>query len=470
MKHPVTFSHPRMGRIETIHFVGIGGAGMSGIAEVLHNEGYVVTGSDLGNNAAVQHLQSLGIQIWIGHQAEHVQNADVLVKSTAIKADNPELLAAKAKGIPVIPRAGMLAEIMRFKYGIAIAGTHGKTTTTSLISHILSVGGLDPSYVIGGKLNNTEHHAQLGASPYFVAEADESDASFLFLTPMMAVVTNIDADHMDTYQHDFNRLKQTFIEFLHHLPFYGLAALCIDDPALRSIFSQIERPIQTYGFSKDAHYYATDWVQRELHSQFTVHRPAPHAPLQIDFPLPGRHNVLNVLAAIIIATELGLRDQVICEALHSFKGVGRRFQLLGTQQFSNGQALIIDDYGHHPKEITSTIDAFRGVWPNRRLIHVFQPHRYSRTRDLLPAFAHSLSLADELLLLDIYPAGEQPIPGVDSASLLALIKKQYSHARLVTPQTLQPTLNELVTEGSAILMQGAGSVGQLAQALIHPLH
>ncbi|MCX7115252.1 MAG: UDP-N-acetylmuramate--L-alanine ligase [Gammaproteobacteria bacterium] len=456
-----------MGQIKNIHFIGIGGAGMSGIAEVLHNEGYHVTGSDLSANAVVTRLQSLGIHIWTGHKAEHVQQADVVVQSTAVQLDNPELIEAKAQGIPVIPRAAMLAELMRFKHGIAVAGTHGKTTTTSLVSHLLAEGGLDPSYVIGGKLNNTGNNAQLGKTPYFVAEADESDASFLFLKPMMAIVTNIDADHMSTYSHNFEHLKQTFVEFLHHLPFYGLAVLCADDKNIQSILPKIERPIRTYGFTETALYRATDWTQKELHSHFTVHRPAPHASLHIDFPWPGRHNVQNALAAIAIATELGVSDKAICNGLLTFKGVGRRFQLLGTCQFSHGAALVIDDYGHHPQEITATIDAFRHVWPNRRLLHVFQPHRFSRTRDLLPEFVQALTLADELLLLDIYSAGESPISGIDSPTLVGMIKKQHPHVRLVTAEDLQAQLNTLVTDGCAILMQGAGSVGQMAQAFVY---
>lgn len=462
MNYLTTYSPTRMGRVHRIHFVGIGGAGMCGIAEVLHHEGYLITGSDLGTGKVIQRLQELGITVFSSHQSAHIDGADVVVRSAAIQDDNPELVEAKRRGIPIIPRAAMLAELMRFRHGIAVAGTHGKTTTTSLISSVLAEGGLDPSYVIGGKLNHTGSNAQLGHSSYFVAEADESDASFLFLKPMMAVVTNIDADHMSTYQNDFRALEKTFIEFLHHLPFYGLAVLCVDDPVVKKIIPEVARPLRTYGFSEDAHYRAADWTQHELKSQFTVYRPGPHAPLTISFPWPGRHNVLNALAAIAIATELNVSDEAICQGLANFKGVGRRFQLLGMRQFAKGNALIIDDYGHHPREISSTIDAFRHVWPSRRLLHVFQPHRYSRTRDLLEDFVKALSLADELLLLDIYPAGETPIPGVDSAALLSKIKSTLPSARLVTAQNLQENLDGLVTDDCAILMQGAGSIGQLA--------
>jgi UDP-N-acetylmuramate--alanine ligase len=461
-----SFSFPRMGGMKHLHFIGIGGAGMCGIAEVLHDEGYTITGSDLSHNKATQRLQTLGIQVWIGHHADQIQGADVVVRSTAVEENNPELIAARAQMIPIIPRAAMLAELMRFRYGIAVAGTHGKTTTTSLISSILTEGGLDPSYVIGGKLNRSGHNAQLGKSSYFVAEADESDASFLFLKPMMAIVTNIDADHMSTYDNDFEKLKSTFIEFLHHLPFYGLAVLCIDDPEVRRILPLIERSKATYGFAQDASYRATNWSQQELTSVFTVIRPAPHKSLSIRLPSPGKHNVLNALASIVVATELGVNDDAICKGLANFQGVGRRFQLLGEVQFDAGRALIIDDYGHHPNEISATIEAFRQAWPNRRLLHVFQPHRYTRTQDLLQDFVKVLSLADELLLLDIYPAGEEPIPGISSQLLLDKICHNSGRAQLTSPQNLSEKLNQLVSNGCAVLMQGAGNISQLAQNLI----
>ena len=455
-----------MGRVEHIHFVGIGGAGMCGIAEVLHNEGYQVTGSDMSESRVVQRLRSLGMQVSVGHKVENIKDADVVVRSTAIDGNNPEIVAAFEQQIPVIPRAAMLAELMRFRHGIAIAGTHGKTTTTSLVSSLLAEGGLDPSFVIGGKLNSCGSNAQLGKSAYFVVEADESDASFLFLKPMMAVVTNIDADHMGTYGNDFNKLRSTFVEFLHHLPFYGLAVLCIDDEEVRRILPSIQRPIQTYGFAEDAHYRAVNWKQNGLLSEFTVQRPSPHAALTIQFKWPGRHNVLNALAAIAIATELNVDDESIIQGLLKFQGVGRRFQMLGERHFKEGNALVVDDYGHHPQEIKATIDAFRCVWPDKRLVHVFQPHRYTRTQSLFTEFVDVLSTADELLLLDIYSAGEEVIPGISSESLAKQINIHSPKATLVTEQNLEQQLDRLVRDGDVILMQGAGSIGQLAVNLM----
>ena len=451
-----------MGRVEQIHFVGIGGAGMCGIAEVLLNEGYRITGSDLSENKAVQRLQLLGIPVAIGHRIENIKHADVVVRSSAIDNNNPEIIAAREQMIPVIPRAAMLSELMRFRHGIAIAGTHGKTTTTSLVSSLLAEGGLDPSFVIGGKLNSCGSNAQLGKSAYFVVEADESDASFLFLKPMMAVVTNIDADHMSTYGDDFDKLRKTFVEFLHHLPFYGLAVVCLDDAEIRRILPAIQRPTLTYGFNESAHYRAVDWAQKGLLSEFTVLRPHPHAALTIQFKWPGRHNVLNALAAIAIATELGVRDLAIVQGLLKFQGVGRRFQMLGERQFTNGKVLVVDDYGHHPQEIKATIDAFRSVWPDKRLVHVFQPHRYTRTQALFTEFVEVLSSSDELLLFDIYPAGEALIAGVSSESLVKQINERASKARLVTEQNFEEQLDQLVVDGDVILMQGAGNIGQLA--------
>ncbi len=454
-----------MGRVEHIHFVGIGGAGMSGIAEMLKNEGYSITGSDLSDNRVVQHLRSIGIKVDIGHHAQYIAEADVVVRSTAVCDDNPEIIAAIAQMKPIIPRAMMLAELMRFRHGIAIAGTHGKTTTTSLVSSLLAEGGLDPSFVIGGKLNSCGTNAQLGKSAYFVVEADESDASFLFLKPMMSVVTNIDADHMSTYDNNFDTLCSTFIEFLHHLPFYGLAVVCADDENVRRILPEIQRPILTYGFREGVHYRAVDWTQTGLLSQFTVQRPAPHAPLLIQLNWPGRHNVQNALASIAIATELGVDDAAIMRGLLHFQGVGRRFQMLGEHHFANGSALIVDDYGHHPQEIQATIEAFRLVWPNKRLLHVFQPHRYTRTQSLFSQFVDALSLTDELLLLDIYSAGEASIPGVSSAALAEEISKKFPHVSLVTEQTLANRLDSLVADGDVILMQGAGTISQIANSL-----
>jgi UDP-N-acetylmuramate--alanine ligase len=456
------FLSPKMGRVEHIHFIGIGGAGMCGIAEVLHNEGYRISGSDLAESKAVQHLGSLGVQIHLGHGVDNINGADVVVRSTAVDDDNPEVIAARTQMIPVIPRAMMLAELMRFRQGIAIAGTHGKTTTTSIVSSLLTEGGYDPSYVIGGKLNSSGSNAQLGKSAYFVAEADESDASFLFLKPMMAVVTNIDADHMSTYDNNFDKLRNTFVEFLHHLPFYGLAVVCIEDCEIRKILPQIQRPTLTYGFQEEAHYRAINWTQSGLLSEFTVLRPQPHKNLTIQFKWPGRHNVLNALAAIAIATEVGIDDESIERGLLKFQGVGRRFQILGNRQFEQGNALIVDDYGHHPREITSTIEAFRAVWPEKRLVHVFQPHRYSRTESLFQDFVETLALADELLLFDIYSAGESTIPGITSERLAKEISLNSSMVTLVNEQTLESALNKVVKEGDVILMQGAGNIGQIA--------
>lgn len=456
----------KMGCVRQIHFIGIGGVGMSGIAEVLYNQGYRITGSDLGNEGTVQRLKSLGIPVYMGHKAEHITGADVVVRSSAVGMDNPEVVAARSQMIPVIPRAVMLAELMRFRHGIAVAGTHGKTTTTSLVSSLLAEGGLDPSFVIGGKLNSLGVNAQLGQSNYFVVEADESDASFLFLKPMMAIVTNIDADHMGTYENNFDKLRTTFVEFLHHLPFYGLAVVCIDDPEVRTILPSIERPTLTYGFMEGAHYRAIEWTQNELLSEFTVIRPSPYSALKIQFKYPGRHNVLNALAAIAIATQLGVDDDSIVRAFTKFQGVGRRFQMLGEKKFANGSAIIIDDYGHHPQEILSTIDAFRHVWPNKRLVHVFQPHRYTRTQSLYDQFVQALSLSDELFLFDIYSAGETAIHGISSENLAKNIRDKDKKVTLVNEQSLKENLNKLIQEGDVILMQGAGSIGKIAVNLM----
>ncbi|MFZ4076827.1 MAG: UDP-N-acetylmuramate--L-alanine ligase [Legionellaceae bacterium] len=458
-----------MGHVDRIHFVGIGGVGMCGIAQVLQNDGYHITGSDLNESRVVEHLRASGITVFIGHRAENIHGADVVVRSTAVTEDNPEIVGARAASIPVIPRAMMLAELMRFRYGIAIAGTHGKTTTTSLVSSLLAVGGLDPSYVIGGKLTSSGSNAQLGTSAYFVAEADESDASFLFLKPMMAVVTNIDADHMQTYNDDFDQLRATFIEFLHHLPFYGLAVVCIDDPEICGILKYIERPVKTYGFHENAHYRASDWKQVGMMSYFTVHRPAPHASLSVQLQWPGRHNVQNALAAIAIATELAVSDEAIVRGLFDFQGVGRRFQVLGERRFDAGSALIIDDYGHHPQEIRATIDAFRAVWPDKRLVHVFQPHRYTRTKALFEQFVEVLSLSDEVLLFDVYSAGEQAIAGTNSEALAKAMRLQGRSVACINEHTYEQHLNQLIVDGDVVLMQGAGNIGHLANQLIKPM-
>lgn len=466
LKQQEIFHSPKMGRVKNIHFVGIGGVGMCGIAEMLHKEGYNISGSDIAENKMVTQLRSLGIDVIVGHAAANIQNADVVVQSTAIADDNPEITAAKAKNIPILPRAAMLAELMRFRQGIAIAGTHGKTTTTSIVAHLLTEGGLDPSYVVGGKVNSSGTNAKLGTSNYCVVEADESDASFLFLKPMMAVVTNIDKDHMETYKGDVNTLRKTFVEFLHHLPFYGLAVLCTDDSEVRDIIPQVQRPITTYGFGNDADFQAFNWSQQGMLSSFSVKRPAPHSTLEIQLNWPGKHNALNSLAAIAIATELGVSDDDIVSGLASFAGVGRRFQMLGERIFRSGKAMVIDDYGHHPCEIKATIEAFRAAWPEKRLIHVFQPHRYSRTRDLFKDFVEVLQMSDQLLLLDIYSAGEQPIAGAASEDLVTKIHSKDKSASLICEETLLSKLDSLVNDGDVVLLQGAGSVGQIALNLM----
>jgi len=450
-----------MGRIRRIHFVGIGGVGMSGIAEVLQNLGYKVSGSDLRQNATVKRLAAQGIRIDLGHAASNVRGADVVVTSTAVAADNPEVAAARELRIPVVRRAEMLAELMRFRFGIAVAGTHGKTTTTSLIASLLAEGGLDPTYVIGGQLNSSGVNARLGASRYLVAEADESDASFLHLQPMIAVVTNIDADHMETYGGDFERLRQTFIEFLHHLPFYGLAVLCIDDPVVNRMLPEVTKPVLTYGFDEAADVHAYDLKQEGAHSHFQVILPGRRRPLEITLNMPGRHNVLNALAAIAVASELGVGDVAIGRALAAFQGIGRRFVIREDVAIPDGSIMLVDDYGHHPREIEATIDAIRGGWPQRRLVIAFQPHRYTRTRDLLDDFAQVLSTVDALLVLEVYPAGEKPISGADGRSLCRAIRSR-SHVEPVFVEQiddLAAVLKEILLDGDILLTLGAGSIG-----------
>jgi UDP-N-acetylmuramate--alanine ligase len=464
--HAECFHSPKMGRVKHIHFVGIGGVGMSGIAEMLLKEGYHITGSDLSDSQMVAQLRSFGIDVSVGHHSENISGADVVVQSSAIEDSNPEIIAAREKQIPVLPRAAMLAELMRFRHGIAIAGTHGKTTTTSLVASLLIEGGLDPSYVVGGKVNSSGVNAKLGSSAYCVVEADESDASFLFLKPMMAVVTNIDEDHMSTYNGDVDTLRNTFIEFLHHLPFYGLAVVCLDDDEILKIIPSIQRPTCTYGFNKDADFRAFGWSQNGMISSFSVQRPAPHKQLDIQFKWPGEHNVLNALAAIAIATELGVDDESIVSGLFKFSGVGRRFQMLGERDFTSGRALVIDDYGHHPREIKATIEAFRAAWPEKRLIHIFQPHRYSRTRDLFSDFVEVLKMSDQLLLLDIYSAGEEAISGIASDTLVSQINSESTKATLIDENTIESKLNGMILDGDVILIQGAGNIGQIAANLM----
>ncbi|MES2908479.1 MAG: UDP-N-acetylmuramate--L-alanine ligase [Pseudomonadota bacterium] len=453
---------PEMRRIRRIHFVGIGGAGMCGIAEVLLNQGYEVAGSDAKAGKTTDRLKSFGAEIFIGHDAAHIAKADVLVVSTAIDPSNPEVKAAQERRLPIVRRAEMLAELMRYRHGIAIAGTHGKTTTTSLIASILGEGGFDPTYVIGGLLNSAGTNAKLGSSRYFVAEADESDASFLHLQPMASVVTNIDADHMDTYGGDFEVLKRTFIEFLHNLPFYGLAVVCGDDPVVRELLPKIGRPTITYGFDADNDVRATDVHQEGLQTHFTVHRTGCE-PLRITLNLPGLHNVLNSLAAIAIATDEEVEDSAIVSALASFQGVGRRFQRLAEA----GGVQLVDDYGHHPREVAATIAAARQAFPGRRLVMMFQPHRYSRTRDCFEDFVQVLSTVDQLLLLDVYSAGEKVIAGADSRTLARSIRTR----GLVDPVFVEK-LDELaqllptqLRAGDVLLTQGAGTVGAIALEL-----
>ena len=418
-----THSASYMGRIRRLHFVGVGGAGMSGIAELMANLGYEVQGSDQRESTVTGRLRTCGVEVFIGHRADQIEDVDAVVVSTAVDATNPEIVAARALRLPVVRRAEMLAELMRFHFGVAVAGTHGKTTTTSLIASVLAEGGLDPTFVIGGLLNSAGANARLGSSKYLIAEADESDASFLFLQPMMAVVTNIDADHMQTYGNDFNRLRSTFVEFLHHLPFYGLAMLCIDDAEVAALVPTLARPVRTYGTEADADIRADNIRQQGTRMYFDVHYDAA-APLPIELNLPGRHNMLNALAAIGIALELGVEEEAIQLALANFQGIGRRFVVQHCRMADARRLTLIDDYGHHPREVQATLAAARGSWPERRLLLVFQPHRYSRTREQFDDFVHVLSEPDVLVLCDVYPAGEQPIPGADARSLASAIRQR----------------------------------------------
>lgn len=456
-----------LGDIDKIHFVGIGGSGMSGIAEVLSNLGYTVSGSDLKESAVTERLKSMGVTIYIGHHAENVVDVDVVVTSTAVDRGNPEITTAYENRIPVIPRAEMLAELMRFRFGIAVAGTHGKTTTTSLTTMMLAEGGLDPTFVIGGRLNSAGSNAKLGLGKYLVAEADESDASFLYLQPMMAVVTNIDQDHMETYGGSYSRLKETFIKFLHQLPFYGMAVLCSDDPGVREILPNISKPVKTYGVNEDADVRAIDIRQDGLQTHFTVLRWGNLNPLRVTLNLPGWHNMLNSLAAIAIATSLGVDDSAITKSLSEFKGVGRRFQINGDIKFADGILTLVDDYGHHPRELAATLEALRQAWPSRRKVVIFQPHRYTRTRDLFEDFVEILSSVDVLILLDIYAAGEAPITGADGKALSRSIRVrgQVDPVFVQNREDLPLILAGMVRKDDVILTMGAGNVGQIAAEL-----
>jgi len=455
----------RMAGIGRIHFVGIGGVGMSGIAEVLANLGYRVSGSDLRESLSLQRLRSLGVDVTVGHDAARVSGADVVVVSSAVTPDNPEWEQARNQRIPVISRAEMLAELMRFRFGIAVAGTHGKTTTTSLVASILAEGGLDPTFVIGGRLNSIGTHAALGSSPYLVAEADESDASFLHLEPIMAVVTNVDRDHMGTYGGDWGRLKETFIEFLHHLPFYGLAVVCLDDPGIAEILPRVSKPIRTYGLHPEADLRAREVRQVGLKTHFTVEGKGLEQPLAIELNLPGRHNLLNALAAITIALELEVPGPVIQATLANFAGIGRRFQI-STLPWKEGEVTLVDDYGHHPRELEMTLAAARQAWPGRRQILVFQPHRYSRTQELFDDFLQVLGEVEELLLLPVYAAGEAPIAGADSDSLARCLREAGLKVALLSCLEDVPNcLADRLKKDDVVLIMGAGSIGHLANRL-----
>lgn len=456
-----------MRRIRRIHFVGIGGAGMSGIAEVLLGLGYQVSGSDLREGPATLHLRHLGAEIAIGHAVANVQGAQVVVISSAVASANVEVVAAREQRIPVISRAEMLAELMRFRYGIAVAGTHGKTTTTSLTASILAEAGLDPTFVIGGKLNSAGTNAQLGAGQYLVAEADESDASFLHLQPMIAVVTNIDQDHMETYGGDLGKLQDTFIEFIHQLPFYGLAVLCRDDTGVQAALPRISKPVRSYGISEGADVRAENIRQVGLASHFELVREGRAGRLDVTLNLPGRHNVQNSLAAIAVATELEVPDDLILRALRNFRGIGRRFQINAEVPRGEQSVTFVDDYGHHPREVAATLDAAREAWPDRRLLMVFQPHRYTRTRDLFEDFVRVLSKPDLLVLLDVYAAGEAAIAGADGRSLSRAIRVRGRIDPIFVEELdeLAEVLAPLIEPGDVVLTLGAGNIGAAAAAL-----
>ena len=457
-------------KVKRIHFVGIGGSGMSGIAEVLLNLGYTISGSDLASNATTQRLASLGATVLQGHDAAHARNVDVVVVSTAVKADNPEVVAARQAHIPVVPRALMLAELMRFKQGIAIAGTHGKTTTTSLVASVLAQGGLDPTFVIGGRLVSAGANAKLGQGEFIVVEADESDASFLNLQPTIAVITNIDADHMETYGHDFNQLKAAFVEFTQRLPFYGAAVVCIDDAPLRDILPSISKPLMTYGFSDEAQFRAYAVADEQGQMRFSVDRPDA-TTLQITLNLPGRHNVQNALAAIAVATELGVADEAIVTALAQFKGVGRRFQRYGElpvkapvgEVSETGNFTLVDDYGHHPVEMAATIAAARGAFPKARLVLAFQPHRYTRTRDCFEDFVRVLGTVDVLLLAEVYAAGEAPIVAADGRALARAVRVGGQVEPLFVEDIggMAAQIARTARAGDVVITMGAGSIGNV---------
>jgi UDP-N-acetylmuramate--alanine ligase len=466
MTSVVTPDVPEMRRIKRIHFIGIGGAGMCGIAEVLLNQGYKISGSDMSSSKITMRLSELGAQIYLGHSATNVDGVDVVVVSSAIDPENPEVSTARLSRIPIVRRAEMLGELMRYRHSIAVAGTHGKTTTTSLIASLLGHAGMDPTFIIGGLLNSTSSNGRLGASRLLVAEADESDASFLHLQPMVAVLTNIDKDHLGTYDGSFEKLKSAFVEFVHNLPFYGLLVACLDDVNVRSILPSIQRPIVTYGFDDDADVRASHVSQDGGFSHFLVHRQDKDS-LQISLAMPGRHNVLNALAAIAIATDEGVADEDIVQGLKGFEGVGRRFEIHGRFEKNEGDFMLVDDYGHHPSEVKATIEAVRLGWPDRRLIMVYQPHRYSRTLELFDQFVDVLSTVDHLVLLDVYSAGEAPIIGATGDDLFKAIKQKSSSTVdfLTDVDLVSDRLDELVSDNDFVLTQGAGVTSGLARKL-----
>ena len=458
---------PEMRRVKQIHFIGIGGAGMCGIAEILLNEGYHISGSDIAESAVTQRLTRAGAKVFIGHKAENIAGASVVVISSAIRDDNPEVVAAKEARIPVIQRAQMLAELMRFRHGIAVAGTHGKTTTTAMVSMIYAEAGLDPTFVNGGLVKSVGTNAHLGRSRYLIAEADESDASFLHLQPMISIVTNIEPDHMDTYHGDFDEMKQTYVNFLHNLPFYGLAVLCADDADLMSLVPQVGRQVITYGFSENADYRIEDYQQTGFQGHYTVICPSGER-IDVLLNVPGRHNALNATAALAVAKEEGIKNEAILAALADYQGAGRRFDQLGQFIRPNGKVMLVDDYGHHPTEVGVTIQAARQGWENKRIVMIFQPHRYSRTRDLFDDFVQVLSQVDALIMLDVYPAGEAPIVGADSKALCRSIRNLGKVDPVLVSDTAQlgEVLDHLIQDGDLILAQGAGSVSKLSRQLV----
>ena len=459
-------THP-MRKIQRVHFVGIGGVGMCGIAEVLLNLGYQVSGSDVNENSATKRLKNQGAKVFIGQSENNIDDVEVVVVSTAISADNVEVVAAKEKRIPVIRRAEMLAEIMRFRYGIAIAGTHGKTTTTSLTASLLIEAGIDPTYVIGGKLNSAATNAKLGEGKYFVAEADESDASFLLLQPMVAVVTNVDADHLETHDGDFEKYKQSFVEFLHHLPFYGQAIICLDDEVNQELLDEISRPVITYGIESDADIKAENIKCNGMQCHYDLKLPNLDGTVNITLNLPGKHNVLNSLAAIAVAHLLGVETNHIQQALQTFDGIGRRMQQYGEIKTVKGNVLLVDDYGHHPTEIKATLEAAKGAWSNKRIVVVFQPHRYTRTRDLFEDFSKVLSEADTLIITEVYAAGEEHIAGADGRALCAAIRARgrVNPVFVEDLNELNESILDLIENDDVLLTLGAGSIGSIASKL-----